>query len=90
MKRHIIAADSISNAFSDFNFNFSDYREKINNDIYANIKNSMLISKIFFSSPYFYYKLIKSNDNLFNSCAKILRGEKKYSDVVNKLKLIKI
>ncbi|HEY5500727.1 MAG TPA: NAD(P)/FAD-dependent oxidoreductase [Candidatus Humimicrobiaceae bacterium] len=86
----IIAADSISNAFSDFNFNFSDYREKINNDIYANIKNSMLISKIFFSSPYFYYKLIKSNDNLFNSCAKILRGEKKYSDVVNKLKLIKI
>ena len=86
----IIAADSISNAFSDFNFNFSDYREKINNDIYANIKNSMLISKIFFSSPYFYYKLIKSNDNLFNLCAKILRGEKKYSDVVNKLKLIKI
>ena len=86
----IIASDSISNAFSDFNFNFSDYREKINNDIYVNIKNSMLISKIFFSSPYFYYKLIKSNDNLFNSCAKILRGEKKYSDVVNKLKLIKI
>ncbi|MHB1375959.1 MAG: geranylgeranyl reductase family protein [Candidatus Humimicrobiaceae bacterium] len=86
----IIASDSISNAFSDLNFNFSDYREKINNDIYTNIKNSMLISKIFFSSPYFYYKLIKSNDNLFNSCAKILRGEKKYSDVVNKLKLIKI
>ena len=86
----IIASDSISSAFSGFNFNFSDYREKINSDIYANIKNSMLISKIFFSSPYFYYKLIKSNDNLFNSCAKILRGEKKYSDVLNKLKLIKI
>jgi geranylgeranyl reductase family protein len=85
-----IASDSISNAFSDSNFQFSDYRERINSDIYANIKNSILISKIFFSSPYFYYKLIKSNDNLFNSCAKILRGEKKYSDVVNKLKFIKI
>jgi flavin-dependent dehydrogenase len=86
----IIASDSISKALLDSNFKFSDYHEKINNDIYANIKNSILISKIFFSSPYFYYKLIKSNDNLFNSCAKILRGEKRYSDVVNKLKFIKI
>ncbi len=86
----IIASESINDALSNLNFNFCDYHEKINKDIFTNIKNSMLISKIFFSSPYFYYKLIKSNDNLFNSCAKILRGEKKYSDVVNKLKLIKI
>jgi flavin-dependent dehydrogenase len=85
-----IASQSIINAFSDMDFNFSDYYEKINKDIYTNIKYSLLISKIFFSSPHFYYKLIKNNDALFNSCAKILRGEKKYSDVVNKLKLIKI
>lgn len=84
-----IASQSINNAFSDLNFNFFDYYEKINKDIYTNIKYSLLISKIFFSSPNFYYKLIKSNDTFFNSCAKILRGEKKYGDVVNKLKLIK-
>ena len=86
----LIASQSINNAFLDLNFNFSDYYEKIGKDIYTNIKYSQFISKIFFSSPHFYYKLIKSNDALFNSCAKILRGEKKYSDVINKLKFIKI
>ncbi|MHB1347986.1 MAG: FAD-dependent monooxygenase [Candidatus Humimicrobiaceae bacterium] len=86
----VIAFQSINNALLDFNFSFSDYYEKIHKDIYTNIRDSLLISKIFFSSPYFYYKLIKNNDNIFDSCAKILRGEKKYSDVVNKLKLIKI
>lgn len=85
-----IAFESIVHAFSDSIFNFSDYYERTNNEIYKNIKYSLLISKIFFSAPFFYYKMIKNNDNLFNSCAKILRGEKTYSDVVNKLKLIKI
>lgn len=85
-----IAFESIVHAFSDSIFNFSDYYERTNNEIYKNIKYSLLVSKIFFSAPFFYYKLIKNNDNLFNSCAKILRGEKTYSDVVNKLKLIKI
>jgi flavin-dependent dehydrogenase len=86
----IIAAESIQNAFSACNFNFIDYHDRISRDIYSNIRYSLIISKIFFSSPYFYYKLIKNNDNLFNACARILRGEKNYSDVVNKLKLIKI
>lgn len=85
-----IASDSISDALKYSNFKFRDYFEKINNEIYKNIKNSIIISKIFFPSLLFYYKLIKNNDNLFNSCAKILRGEKTYSQVVNKLKLIKI
>lgn len=85
-----IASQCINNALSHLNFDFIDYHEKVNKDIYTNIRLSLLISKIFFSSPYFYYKLIKNNDNIFNACAKILRGEKKYSDVVNKLKLIKI
>jgi len=85
-----IAFESIVNALANRNFSFYDYFEKINNKIFENIKLSLLISKIFFSSPTFYYKLIKNNDRLFNSCARILRGEKTYSDVVNKLKLIKI
>ncbi|MDD5659824.1 MAG: geranylgeranyl reductase family protein [Actinomycetota bacterium] len=85
-----IASDSISDALKYSNFKFRDYFKKINNEIYKNIKNSIIISKIFFPSLLFYYKLIKNNDNLFNSCAKILRGEKTYSQVVNKLKLIRI
>ncbi|MCE5329119.1 NAD(P)/FAD-dependent oxidoreductase [bacterium] len=85
-----IAGESIIDALRYSNFEFHDYFEKVNNEIYKNIRNSLIISKIFFSSPLFYYKLIKNSDNLFNSCAKILRGEKTYNDVVNKLKLIKI
>ncbi|MCL5771375.1 MAG: FAD-dependent monooxygenase [Actinobacteria bacterium] len=86
----IISFESIINALTNKNYSFYDYFEKINNEIIKNIKLSILVSKIFFSSPTFYYKLIKNNDRLFNSCARILRGEKTYSDVVNKLKLIKI
>ncbi|MCL4386499.1 MAG: NAD(P)/FAD-dependent oxidoreductase [Cyanobacteria bacterium] len=85
-----IAFECIANALSSSNFKFSDYFEKINKEIYKNIRNSVLISKIFFSSPVFYYKLIKNNDSFFNACARILRGEKSYYDVLNKLKLIKI
>jgi len=85
-----IAFESIVNALNKNDYYFIDYFNNINDKIIRNINLSLIISKIFFSSPSFYYKLIKNNDNLFNSCAKILRGEKTYSDVVNKLKLIKI
>ncbi len=85
-----LAFTCIDRAFKDSSFEFQDYRERIRNEIMRNIEYSIIISKIFFSSQYFYYKLIKKNENLFRSCCKILRGEKTYQDVVNKLKLIKI
>ncbi|MDD3519849.1 MAG: geranylgeranyl reductase family protein [Actinomycetota bacterium] len=85
-----LAFSSICKALKNSSFEFVDYNEKIRNEIMQNIEYSLIISKIFFSSQYFYYKLIKRNENIFRSCCKILRGEKTYLDVVNKLKPIKI
>ncbi len=85
-----IAFSSIKEALKNSSFEFHDYSEMISREIIKNIEYSVIISKIFFSSQYFYYKLIKKNEKLFKSCCKILRGEKTYLDVVNKLKLIRI
>jgi len=85
-----LAFGSIDKALKNSSFEFGDYYEKAKNEIIRNIDYSVMISKIFFSSQYFYYKLIKKNESLFKSCCKVLRGEKTYKDVVNKLKLIKI
>ena len=85
-----IAFSSVDKALKNSSFEFHDYNKKVSSEIIKNIEYSMIISKIFFSSQYFYYKLIKKNEKLFKSCCRILRGEKTYSDVVNKLKLIKI
>jgi len=85
-----LAFGSIDKALRNSSFGFSDYYEKVKAEIIRNIDYSVMISKIFFSSQYFYYKLIKKNESLFKSCCKVLRGEKTYKDVVNKLKLIKI
>ncbi len=84
------AFTSIDRALRISSFDFEDYKEKVWLEIIKNIEYSLIISKIFFSTQYIYYKLIKNNENLFKSCCKILRGEKTYLDVVNKLKLIKI
>lgn len=84
------AFESIVRALKISSFEFDDYKKKVQHIIIKNIEYSLMISKIFFSAQYIYYKLIKNNENLFKACCKILRGEKTYLDVVNKLKLIKI
>lgn len=89
-KSAIFASESIIYALRNSIFNFKDYQNKIVEDIYRDIKTSLFFTKIFSGYFIFFYALLKKNDNLFNSCCKILRGEKTYSDIAKKLKLIKI
>jgi flavin-dependent dehydrogenase len=89
-KSSIFASESIIHALKNSIFNFEDYQSKIVEDIYRDIKISLFITKIFSGSFAFFYALLKKNDNLFNSCCKILRGEKTYSYIAKKLKLLKI
>ena len=88
-KSSFLACDSISNALKSSVFDFKDYENKIKDDIYREIKISLFFTKIFFSSFPFFYALLKKNDNLFVSCCRILRGEKTYSEIAGKLRLIK-
>jgi geranylgeranyl reductase family protein len=84
-----IASDSIVSALTDSIFNFKDYESKIKDNIFKDIKISLMFTKIFFDSLLFFYKLIKNNDNYFTACCKILRGDRTYKDVLDKLKIIK-
>lgn len=88
-KSSLIASDSITAALSSSIFNFKDYESKIRDNIFKDTKISLMFTKIFFDSLLFFYKLIKNNDNYFSACCKILRGERTYKDVLDKLKIIK-
>ena len=84
-----MASDSIAAALTNYSFNFKDYESKIRDNIFRDIKISLMFTKIFFDSLLFFYKLIKNNDNYFSACCKILRGDRTYKDVLDKLKIIK-
>lgn len=88
-KSSFIASDSIAAALTSSIFNFKDYESKIRDNIFKDIKISLMFTKIFFDSLLFFYKLIKNNDNYFSACCKILRGDRTYKDVLDKLKIIK-
>ncbi|MBM3707199.1 MAG: NAD(P)/FAD-dependent oxidoreductase [Actinobacteria bacterium] len=90
IKSSCIASECIIHSLRNSNFYFKDYEERIKNDIYRDIKISFLLTKIFYSSLLLIYKLLLKNDNYFYACCKILRGEKSYKDVVDKLKILKL
>ncbi len=81
------ALDSIVSALKRFEFSFKDYRESVNNSIYRDIKNSLTFSRIFFTYPLFFYKLLKTNDRFFKLCCEVIRGSKKYTDISGRLNL---
>ncbi len=88
-KSSIIASESIIKSLRSSNYYFKDYRDKINGDVFKDIKNSLFFSRVFFTYPLFFYKLMKNNDKFFNLCCKVMRGERQYSDISGKLKLYK-
>jgi flavin-dependent dehydrogenase len=88
-KSSFIASDCITAALTSSIFDFKDYESKIRDNIFKDIKISLMFTKIFFDSLLFFYKLIKNNDNYFSACCKILRGDRSYEDVLDKLKFIK-
>jgi len=88
LKSAIFAVDSIKNCLKTSNYYFKDYRERMEGDIFKDIKMSLLFSKVFYMAPLFFYRIIKKNDNAFNTCCRILRGEKSYKDIASKLKFM--
>jgi len=84
----IFASKSILNALKISNFSFVDYYDYINNEIFTDIKASLIFTKVFYSSAKFFYKLLKNNETLFYSCCKILRGERQYKDVLKRLNFL--
>jgi flavin-dependent dehydrogenase len=89
IKSSIIAADCINNSLKKSDFTFSDYFKLIEADICKDIKISLMLTKVFYSSVFLFYNLLKKNDNYFNACCRILRGERTYKEIVEKLKFIK-
>ncbi len=87
LKSSSIAALSIEKALKTSNYGFEDYHKMIMDEVYEDIKISLTFSRIFFSYPMFFYKLLKTNDKFFNLCCQVLRGEKKYSDISGRLNL---
>ncbi len=83
------AASSIIAALKNSDFYFRDYYENIKNDIGRDIKISLLLNMIFYNSVMLFYRYIERNDSYFNSCCRFLRGEKKYSDIAEKIKVFK-
>ena len=81
------ALESIVSALKRSEFSFKDYRESVNNSIYRDIKNSLTFSRIFFTYPLFFYKLLKTNDRIFKLCCEVIRGSKKYTDISGRLDL---
>ncbi len=88
-KSSIIASESINKSLRGSNYYFEDYRNMINDDIFRDIKISLFFSRVFFTYPLFFYKLLKNNDKFFNLCCKVMRGERKYTDIFRKLNLYK-
>lgn len=85
-KSSFIAADSIADAFKSGDFSFNRYWDKLNEEVYSNIRLSFKFSNFLFAFPSFIYKTIKKSDRAFNMCCQILRGEKTYKDIAKKLK----
>ena len=81
------ALKSIVTALKRSEYSFKDYREAIIEDIYRDIKMSLTFSRIFFTYPLFFYKLLKTNDKFFRLCCEVLSGSKKYSDISGRLNL---
>jgi len=90
LKSSCIASECIINALKNSNFYLKDYEDRVKKDIYGDIKISFLLTKIFYGSLFLIHKLLLKNDNYFYACCKILRGEKSYKDVVDKLKILKL
>lgn len=88
-KSSFIASESIAASLKNSVFDFKDYELMMRDNIFKDIKISLMFNKIFFNSLLFFYKLIKNNDNYFYACCKILRGDKTYKEVLDKLKIIK-
>jgi geranylgeranyl reductase family protein len=82
-----LALSSIKKALASADYSFNDYSEAVQQEIYSDIKISLIFSRIFFAYPMFFYKLLKSNDKFFNLCCQVLRGEKRYSHISGKLNL---
>ena len=89
IKSSIIAADCIKNSLKNSDFSFSDYFKLIEADICRDINISLMLTKVFYSSVFLFYNLLKKNDNYFHACCRILRGERTYKEIVEKLKFIK-
>jgi geranylgeranyl reductase family len=89
MKSSIIAAECIKNSLKKSDFAFSDYFKLIEADICKDIKISLMLTKVFYSSVFLFYNLLKKNDNYFYACCRILRGERTYKEIVEKLKVIR-
>jgi flavin-dependent dehydrogenase len=89
IKSSIIAADCIKSSLKNSDFSFSDYFKLIEADICRDIKISLMLTKVFYSSVFLFYNLLKKNDNYFHACCRILRGERTYKEIVEKLKFIK-
>jgi len=87
LKSSHMAAESIDNALRTSRFDFPDYRQRIWEDIYEDIKISLRFSKVFFSFPIFFYKLFRTDERFFRLCCRVLRGEKKYRDISGRLNL---
>ena len=81
------ALESIISALKRSEFSFKDYRESITCSIYRDIKISLTFSRIFFTYPLFFYKLLKTNDRFFKLCCEVLKGSKKYSYISGRLDL---
>lgn len=81
------ALKSIVAALKKSEYSFKDYREAIIEDIYRDIKISLTFSRIFFTYPLFFYKLLKTNDKFFRLCCEVLKGSKRYSDISRRLNL---
>ncbi|MCK5567979.1 MAG: NAD(P)/FAD-dependent oxidoreductase, partial [Actinomycetia bacterium] len=81
------ALEGIVSALKRSEFSFKDYRESVKNSIYPDIKGSLTFSRIFFTYPLFFYKLLKTNDRFFKLCCKVLKGSKNYSDISGRLNL---
>ena len=88
-KSSIIASESIKKSLNSSNYYFKDYRDMIIDDIFRDIKISLFFSRVFFTYPLFFYKLLKNNDRFFSLCCKVMRGEREYSDISKKLNLYK-
>jgi len=68
---------------------FTDYFRIIEKDICRDIKISLMLTKVFYSSVFLFYNLLKKNDNYFYACCRILRGERTYKEIAERLKILK-
>jgi len=85
-KSSIIASECICDALLKSNYSFTDFHKRIDGEIYSDIRASLVFTKVFYGSLGIFYKIMKGDNSFFASCCKILRGERTYKDVLNRLK----